>query len=38
MQNTVKKIGGGGLWHILKAAEVLPTTGKYSLAVKVLQS
>ena len=36
--DTIVKTGGNGLWHILKASEVLPSTGKCSFAMKIAQS
>jgi hypothetical protein len=36
--STLTKIGGGGLWHIVKASEILPKTGKFSLSFKVIES
>ena len=35
-KNIVKKVSGGGFWHILKFAETLPASGKTSFSIKVV--
>ena len=37
-ENTLRKIGGNSLWHILKANEALPSTGKYTISFKIMKS
>ena len=36
--SSVRKVDGNGLWHIVKSHDVLPRSGKYSFAVKVIMS
>ena len=36
--DSVTKIGGNGLWHILKGHEILPSSGKYSFETKIVKS
>lgn len=37
-QSKLRKISGDGLWHSLKAQEILPVVGKYSLSYKIERS